>query len=75
MGWSDDCRATRDRSAVDGRITRSEIRHRAWPLQPAAASLDATDLAAAHGITLPDEPPHVRYSRRVDVRAWWPRLA
>ena len=63
--------------AVDGsgRIERGEIRHRAWPLQPATADIDATELAAAHGLTLPDDRPHLRFSRRVDVRAWWPRPA
>jgi uncharacterized protein YqjF (DUF2071 family) len=58
-----------------GGVRRSEIRHATWPLQPATAELDATGLAGAHGLTLPDEPPHLRYSRRVDVRAWWPRDA
>jgi uncharacterized protein YqjF (DUF2071 family) len=59
----------------DGRVVRSEIRHRPWPLQPAEAELDGAGLAAAHGLVLPDGPPHLRYSRRVDVRAWWPRPA
>lgn len=63
--------------AVDGagRIIRSEIRHAAWPLQPATATLDAASLAAAHGLVLPDAAPHLRFARRVDVRAWWPRRA
>ena len=63
--------------AIDGagHVTRSEIRHAAWPLQPAVADLDAGELAATHGLTLPSEPPHLRFSRRVDVRAWWPRDA
>ena len=58
-----------------GQVLRGEIRHGPWPLQPATATLDVTSLAAAHGLTLPDGPPHLRYSRRVDVRAWWPRDA
>jgi hypothetical protein len=57
---------------ADGRIMRTEIRHRPWPLQPAAARIERETMAAAHGLTLPDEPPHLRYSARLDVRAWWP---
>jgi len=32
-------------------------------------------MAAAHGLVLPDEPPHLRYAARLDVVAWWPRPA
>ena len=59
----------------DGAIERSEIRHAPWPLQPAWAALDATSIVAAHGLRLPDAPPHLRFARRVDVVAWWPRMA
>jgi uncharacterized protein YqjF (DUF2071 family) len=59
----------------DGTIERSEIRHAPWPLQPAWAALDATSIVAAHGLTLPDAPPHLRFARRVDVVGWWPRRA
>lgn len=55
-----------------GRIMRTEIRHRPWPLQPAAARIPVETMAAAHGLILPDEPPHLRYSARLDVVAWWP---
>lgn len=58
-----------------GRVIRSEIRHVPWPLQPATATLDVASMAAAHGLALPDEAPHLRFARRVDVRAWWPRRA
>ena len=59
----------------DGRILRTEIRHRAWPLQPAAARIGVETMAASHGLVLPDEPPHLLFAARLDVRAWWPRLA
>jgi uncharacterized protein YqjF (DUF2071 family) len=58
---------------ASGRVMRGEIRHRDWPLQPAWADLDAAGLAAAHGLSLPGQAPHLCFSRRVDVRAWWPR--
>jgi uncharacterized protein YqjF (DUF2071 family) len=59
----------------DGRIERTEIRHAPWPLQPASAEMDGRAMAAAHGLQLPNEPPHLRFARRVDVVAWWPRLS
>ena len=56
----------------DGRVLRTEIRHPRWPLQPASADLDADGMTSAHGLTLPDTPPHLHFARRVDVRGWWP---
>lgn len=63
--------------AVDGkgRVLRTEIRHAPWPLQPATAQIDAEGMAAAYGLRLPADPPHLRFSRRLDVVAWWPRPA
>jgi len=63
--------------AVDrrGRLTRTEIRHAPWPLRPAEAVFRTESLAAAQGIRLPDEPPHLRFADRLDVVAWWPRRA
>ena len=61
--------------AIDGAgaVLRTEIRHRPWPLQPAAARIELETMAASHGLTLPDEPPHLRFAGRLDVVAWWPR--
>ncbi len=56
-----------------GRVVRTEIDHPAWPLQPAEAEFTVESMAAAHGLTLPDAAPHLLFSRRLDVRAWWPR--
>ena len=70
-GWL----TARDRLfAVDGRgrLTRTEIRHAPWPLRPAEAEFGVETLAAAQGLPLPDEPPHLLFSDRLDVRAWWP---
>jgi len=57
----------------DGRVVRTEIRHAPWPLQPAEAEIRAESLVAAQGLELPAIAPHLRYSRRLDVRGWWPR--
>jgi uncharacterized protein len=61
--------------AVDGRgrLTRTEIRHAPWPLRAAKAEFIEETLAAAQGLRLPDEPPHLLFADRIDVRAWWPR--
>ncbi len=56
-----------------GRISRTEIRHGTWPLQPAEAEIHTESMAAAHGLALPDVPPHLRFAGRLDVVAWWPR--
>jgi uncharacterized protein len=58
-----------------GRVWRTEIAHAAWPLQPAVATIDAAALVATHGLTLPDTPPILRASTRLDVRAWLPMRA
>ena len=58
-----------------GTLHRTEIRHSRWPLQPATADLDASELAGAHGLLLPPVEPHLRFAARVDVRGWWPVLA
>ena len=56
-----------------GRLSRTEIRHATWPLQPAEGEVEADPLAAAHGLVLPDSTPHLLFSERLDVKAWWPR--
>jgi uncharacterized protein len=63
--------------AVDrrGRIVRTEIAHRPWPLQPADAWIRDESMAAVHGLVLPAGPPHLRYAACLDVVAWWPRPA
>jgi uncharacterized protein YqjF (DUF2071 family) len=55
-----------------GRIWRGEIDHARWPLQPADGEIDAAPLAAVHGVTLPDDPPRLLFSRRLDVHGWLP---
>ncbi len=56
----------------DGGLWRTEIRHRAWPLQQASASFSVETLTAAAGIAHLKGDPHLCFSRRLDVVAWWP---
>ena len=60
---------------ADGRLSRTEIGHGRWPLQPAEASISTETLSAAAGIELPSVAPHLTFARRLDVRAWRPRSA
>lgn len=55
-----------------GTVWRTEIDHPPWPLQPARAQFRVNTLAQAAGITLPDAPPLLHFSRRLDVRVWCP---
>ncbi len=57
-------------SNTHGQLYRGEIHHRRWPLQAAQARVHANTMAAAHGIALPDAPPLLHYSRRLDVVCW-----
>jgi len=53
-----------------GRLYRGEIHHPQWPLQVAEAQIVTNTMATAHGITLPDTPPLLHYTRRLDIAAW-----
>ncbi|HXA57362.1 MAG TPA: DUF2071 domain-containing protein [Candidatus Acidoferrum sp.] len=57
--------------AFDGqRIFRGEIDHAPWPLQPAEAEVRHNTMAAASGITLPNEKALLYYAKFQDVRIW-----
>jgi uncharacterized protein YqjF (DUF2071 family) len=55
-----------------GRPYRLEIQHPPWLLQPARAAIRVNTMAAASGITLPDAPPLLHFSRRQDMVCWAP---
>lgn len=59
-------------TTAEGRLQRLDIEHRPWPLQPAVADVVENTMAAASGIALPPEPPHVLFARRLEVVARWP---
>ncbi|HKF48802.1 MAG TPA: DUF2071 domain-containing protein [Terracidiphilus sp.] len=61
------CLFTRDR---DGHPMRANIYHVPWPLEEAEADIERNDLADAVGISLPNVPPVLHYSRRLAVYVW-----
>ena len=59
-------------STREGGLQRLDIEHDRWPLQPAVADVVLNTMAAASGISLPTEKPHVLFSKKLDVVAHWP---
>lgn len=53
-----------------GRLYRGHIHHWPWPLQAARAEIRENTLLGPHGIRLPDMPPLLHFSRRLDVVLW-----
>jgi uncharacterized protein YqjF (DUF2071 family) len=62
--------------AVDRRrrVSRLEIHHRPWPLQPAEAELETNTMTAPIGLRLPDVPPLLHYAHRQDMVGWLPEI-
>ncbi|HJU64020.1 MAG TPA: DUF2071 domain-containing protein [Gemmatimonadaceae bacterium] len=60
--------------AVDSaqHIHRAEIDHAPWPIQPASARFDVNTMTRQIGITLPDTPPLLHFSRYLEVVVWAP---
>ncbi len=58
-----------------GRLLRANIHHIPWPLEDAEAEISQNDLAAQIGLTLPDTPPLLHYSRKLAVYVWQAELA
>jgi uncharacterized protein len=59
-------------AASDGRVTRVEIHHPAWPLQAAEAEFHVNTMADAAGLRLPASAPLLHFARRQDTVAWAP---
>ena len=57
-----------------GEVRRGEIHHERWPLQRAEVDLETSFSAMTTqiGVTLPDTPPLLHFSKRLDVLAWLP---
>ena len=57
-------------TVANHKIYRAEIHHCPWPLQDAAAQIDFNNMTAAAGIPLPQLPPLLHFSRRLEVLIW-----
>ncbi len=53
-----------------GRAWRGEIHHPPWPLQPAAADVILNRMTHQINLDLPDLPPLLHFTHRLDVVAW-----
>lgn len=56
-----------------GKIYRGEIHHPPWHLQKAEGDFAENSMAAAAGITLPNQEPLLHFARRQDMVAWAPQ--
>jgi uncharacterized protein len=56
----------------DGRVSRLDIHHRPWPLQPADVTLEVNTMTRPLGLPLPDTGPFAHFVRRQDMVAWAP---
>lgn len=57
-------------TVASSHVYRAEIHHRPWPLQDAAAEFGINTMATAAGILLPQDPPLLHFSRRLEVLIW-----
>jgi len=55
-----------------GRVSRADIHHHQWPLQTAEAHIGKNTMARAAGVELPDIPPRLAFSSKLDVVVWRP---
>ncbi|MDX2267437.1 MAG: DUF2071 domain-containing protein [Bryobacter sp.] len=53
-----------------GHLYRGDIHHLPWTLKAAQASFYTNTLANAAGLNLPNEAPHLLYSRSIQVAIW-----
>ena len=56
-----------------GALYRTEVHHRPWPLQRAAADFDANTISAAGGLPVSGPPALLHFARRLDVVVWQPQ--
>lgn len=55
-----------------GRLVRTEVHHRPWPLQEATAEVERNDLCRVPGLRCDGPPALLHFSRRLDVVVWPP---
>lgn len=59
-------------SSADGRLFRTEVHHRPWPLQSATAEIQRNELCEPHGLACEGPPALLHFCRRLDVVVWPP---
>lgn len=57
------------------KLKRLDVEHVPWPLQNGFGEVSVNTMAHAAGLTLPDQKPHVLFSRQLQVVAHTPRPA
>ena len=57
-------------TVVRNSVFRAEIHHQQWPLQDAEAHISQNTMAKAAGTQLPDLPPLLHFSKKLDVLIW-----
>jgi uncharacterized protein YqjF (DUF2071 family) len=55
-----------------GHVSRGEVHHHLWPLQPAEAEVSMLAMTQQIGLKLPETAPILHFSKRLDVLAWLP---
>ena len=53
-----------------GSVYGGEIHHEQWSLQDAQAQISENTMASAAGVQLPDVPPLLHFSKKLDVLIW-----
>jgi uncharacterized protein YqjF (DUF2071 family) len=56
--------------SASGGLSRAEIHHAPWPLQPAEADVRRNDMLRVHRIDVAGPAAHLRYAARMDVVVW-----
>lgn len=57
-----------------GVVSRGEIHHAQWPLQPATVEIERNAMTDALGLVLPNMPPLLHFARHLRVMAWRPTV-
>jgi uncharacterized protein YqjF (DUF2071 family) len=56
-----------------GRVSRGDILHAPWPLQPAEAEFEQNEMTFQIGLRCPTTQPLLHFARYLDVVAWLPQ--
>lgn len=56
--------------APNGSILRNDVHHVPWPLQRAEVTIRRNTMLDVHGLSRPEPPALVHFSRRIDVVVW-----